>query len=55
MGSVMLQKMGSHSLTAFDYVGGVIYYPSQDPSISQIHQFDGEQKVDVEEWATNLP
>ena len=44
MGSVMLQKMGSHYLTAFDYVGGVIYYPSQDPSVSQIHQFDGEQK-----------
>ncbi|MFZ0802110.1 MAG: hypothetical protein WBQ09_06285 [Terriglobales bacterium] len=44
MGSVMLQKMGSHSLTAFDYVGGVIYYPSQDPSVAQIHQFDGEQK-----------
>jgi len=45
LGSVMLQKTGSHSLTAFDYVGGVIYYPSQDPSISQIHQFDAEQKL----------
>jgi hypothetical protein len=45
LGSVMLQKMGSHSMTAFDYVGGVVYYPSQDPSISQIHQFDGEQKL----------
>jgi len=44
MGSVMLQKTGAHSLTAFDYVGGVIFYPSQDPSIAQIHQFDGEQK-----------
>ncbi|MFZ0284054.1 MAG: hypothetical protein WAL32_02390, partial [Terriglobales bacterium] len=45
LGSIMLQKVSSHSLTAFDYVGGVIYYPSQDPSISQIHQFDGEQKL----------
>jgi hypothetical protein len=45
MGSVMLQKMGNHSLTAFDYVGGVIYYPSQDPSVAQIHQFDAEQKL----------
>ncbi len=45
MGSVMLQKTGTHSLTAFDYVGGVIYYPSQDPSVAQIHQFDAEQKL----------
>ena len=44
LGSFMLQKIGSHSLTAFDYVGGVVFYPSLDPSINQVHQFDGEQK-----------
>lgn len=45
LGSFMLQKMGSHSLTAFDYVGGVVFYPSVDPSVAQVHQFDGEQKL----------
>jgi hypothetical protein len=45
MGSVMLQKMGSHSLTAFDYVGGVVYDPSQSPNVGQVHQLDGEQKL----------
>ena len=45
LGSFMLQKIGNHSLTAFDYVGGVVFYPSLNPSINQIHQFDGEQKL----------
>jgi hypothetical protein len=45
LGSVMLQKLGSHSMTAFDYVGGMVFYPSLDPSVNQIHQFDGEQKL----------
>jgi hypothetical protein len=44
LGSVMLQKIGTHSFTALDYVGGVVFYPSLSPSINQVHQFDGEQK-----------
>ena len=44
LGSLMLQKIGSRYVTAFDYVGGVALYTGVNPSTSQIHQFDAEQK-----------
>lgn len=44
LGSVMLQKIGGRSVTAFDYVGGVAFYTGVNPSTSQIHQFDAEQR-----------
>jgi hypothetical protein len=43
-GSVMLQKFGRNTFSAFDYVGGIVYYPSYQPAFSQVHQVDGEQK-----------
>jgi hypothetical protein len=43
-GSIMLQKFGRNTFTAFDYVGGIVYYPSYDPAFSQVQQVDGEQK-----------
>lgn len=45
LGSLMLQKIGGRSVTAFDYVGGVAVYTGVNPSTSQIHQFDAEQKI----------
>ena len=45
LGSLMLQKIGSRYVTAFDYVGGVAFYTGVSPSTSQIHQFDAEQKI----------
>jgi len=45
LGSLMLQKIGSRYETAFDYVGGVAFYTGVSPSISQIQQFDAEQKI----------
>ncbi|HEX8818134.1 MAG TPA: hypothetical protein VF753_21775 [Terriglobales bacterium] len=43
-GSVMLQKFGRNTFSAFDYVGGIVYYPSYQPTLSQVQQVDGEQK-----------
>ena len=45
LGSLMLQKIGGRSVTAFDYVGGVAFYTGVNPSTSQIHQFDAEQRI----------
>jgi len=45
LGSLMLQKIGSRYMTAFDYVGGVAFYTGISPSTSQIQQFDAEQKI----------
>jgi hypothetical protein len=45
LGSLMLQKIGGRYVTAFDYVGGVAFYTGINPSTSQIHQFDAEQKI----------
>jgi hypothetical protein len=45
LGSLMLQKIGGRSVTAFDYVGGVAFYTGVNPSTSQIHQFDAEEKI----------
>ena len=44
LGSLMLQKIGGRSVTALDYVGGVAFYTGLNPSTSQIHQFDAEQR-----------
>lgn len=44
LGSLMLQKIGGRSVTAFDYVGGVAFYTGGNASTSQIHQFDAEQR-----------
>jgi len=43
-GSLMLQEVGRHTMTAFDYVGGVVDQPAYRPSLSQVQQFDGEQR-----------
>ena len=45
LGSLMLQKIGGRYVTAFDYVGGIAFYTGVNPSTSQIHQFDAEQKI----------
>jgi hypothetical protein len=44
LGSVMLQRIGVHSVTAVDYIGGIIYYSDFTPNVNQIHQADAEQK-----------
>lgn len=44
LGSLMLQRISSHAVTALDYVGGIIYYSDFSPGTNQIHQFDGEQR-----------
>jgi hypothetical protein len=45
LGSLMLQKIGGRSVTAFDYVGGIAVYSGVNPSTSQIHQFDAEERI----------
>jgi hypothetical protein len=45
LGSLMLQKIGSRYITAFDYVGGVAFYTGVNPNVTQIQQFDAEQKI----------
>jgi hypothetical protein len=45
LGSLMLQKIGGRSVTAFDYVGGVAFYTGVNTSTSQIHQFDAEHRI----------
>jgi hypothetical protein len=45
LGSLMLQKIGGRSETALDYVGGVAFYSGINPSVTQIQQFDVEEKI----------
>ncbi len=45
LGSLMLQKIGGRFETALDYVGGVAFYSGISPSVSQIQQFDAEEKI----------
>src|SRR5271156_7146697 len=45
LGSLMLQKIGGRSETALDYVGGVAFYSGINPSVTQIQQFDAEEKI----------
>jgi hypothetical protein len=45
LGSLMLQKIGGRYVTALDYVGGVAFYTGFSPSVTQIQQFDAEQKI----------
>jgi|HubBroStandDraft_2_1064218.scaffolds.fasta_scaffold03394_3 hypothetical protein len=45
LGSLMLQKIGERYSTAIDYVGGVAFYTGISPDISQIEQFDAEQRI----------
>jgi hypothetical protein len=45
LGSLMLQKIGSHYETTLDYVGGAAFYTGVNPNTSQIHQFDAEQRI----------
>ncbi len=45
LGSLMLQKIGGRYETALDYVGGVAFYTGISPSVTQIQQFDAEQKI----------
>jgi len=44
LGSVMLQRLSTHTVTALDYVGGIIYYSDFSPNTNQIHQADAEQR-----------
>lgn len=45
MGSLMLQKISSRSMTALDYIGGGEFYSGFAASSNQVQQLDSEERI----------
>ena len=44
LGSLLFQKVGGRTATALEYVGGVAYYSSYNPSSNQVQELDAQER-----------